>query len=76
LWNTTLEIEDFPLLLLVSGVMISQVVKLTVAGPSTAISAFPSRRHLEQALEHSRHRLFERLLDSVHGYVQDLAGLD
>jgi hypothetical protein len=76
LWNTTLEIEDFPLLLLVSDAMITWIAKLTVVDPSTAISAFLSQQHLGQAQEPLRDRLSGHLLGSVHEYVQDLAGLD
>lgn len=76
LWKTTLEMDDFPLLLLVSGAMILCIVKLTVAGPSTAISACLVRRHLEQAQEPSRDRPFGHWIGSVHGHVQDLVGLD
>jgi hypothetical protein len=76
LWNTTLEIEDFPLLLLVSDAIIAWVAKLTVFDPSTTISACLSQQHLEQAQEPLLDRLSGHLLGSVHGYVQDLAGLD
>jgi len=71
LWNTTLEMDDFPLLLLVSDAIISGVAKLTFADPSTAISACLSRRHLEQAQEPSQGQSFGHLLGSVREYVQE-----
>ena len=76
LWKTTLEIDDFPLLLSVSPVSKAVVVRLTFVDPSITISAFPSLQDLEQAQGPSLHLSSRHCGGSVHRHVQDLAELD
>jgi hypothetical protein len=58
LWKTTLDIDDFPLLLIVSIILSDGGRILTFVGPSIAISAFPSQQRLGLVQESYLHLSF------------------